>query len=222
MLGERNLGLSLLGQIGNKKLGIGTIDGSGAARWNRRTGQEALTGTYGCLGFDLLTFRALLLFCRGEKLMSRRSSRPSLILPLLLTLFYSLFAAAQAKPVDAEGHQWWQHAVFYEIYPRSFADSNNDGVGDIPGITSKLDYLRWLGVDAIWIAPMFPSPEVDWGYDVSDYYNVNPDYGTLKDMDALVAQGKQRDIRVLLDFVLTYTSDQNKWFRSEERRAGTE
>ena len=117
------------------------------------------------------------------------------------------------KPVDDEGHAWWQHAVFYEIYPRSFADSNNDGVGDIPGITSKLDYLRWLGVDAIWIAPMFPSPEVDWGYDVSDYYNVNPDYGTLKDMDALVAQGKQRDIRVLLDFVLIYTSDQNKWFQ---------
>jgi alpha-glucosidase len=85
--------------------------------------------------------------------------------------------------VDAEGHAWWQHAVFYEIYPRSFADSNHDGIGDIPGITSKLDYLHWLGADAIWIAPMFPSPQVDWGYDVSDYYNVNPDYGTLNDMD---------------------------------------
>jgi alpha-glucosidase len=113
-------------------------------------------------------------------------------------------------------HAWWQHAVFYEIYPRSFADSNNDGIGDLPGITSKLDYLRWLGVDAIWIAPMFPSPHVDWGYDVSDYYNVDPDYGTLKDMDALLSQGKQRNIRVLLDFVLTYTSDQNKWFRESK------
>jgi alpha-glucosidase len=122
-------------------------------------------------------------------------------------------AFAQKNPVDDEGHAWWQHAVFYEIYPRSFADSNSDGIGDIPGITSKLDYLRWLGVDAIWIAPMFPSPQVDWGYDVSDYYNVNPDYGTLKDMDELLAQSKQRNIRVLLDFVLTYTSDQNKWFQ---------
>jgi alpha-glucosidase len=122
-------------------------------------------------------------------------------------------AWAQKGDVDADGHAWWQHAVFYEIYPRSFADSNHDGIGDIPGITSKLDYLHWLGADAIWIAPMFPSPQVDWGYDVSDYYNVNPDYGTLNDMDRLIAEGKQRNIRVLLDFVLTYTSDQNKWFQ---------
>ncbi len=130
---------------------------------------------------------------------------------LLITL--ALPALSQNNAVDDEGHQWWQHAVFYEIYPRSFADSNNDGIGDIPGITSRLDYLRWLGVDALWIAPMFPSPQVDWGYDISDYYNVNPDYGTLNDMDNLLAQGKQRNIRVLLDFVLTYTSDQNKWFQ---------
>ena len=127
---------------------------------------------------------------------------------------------SQAKSVDAEGHPWWKHAVFYEIYPRSFADSNNDGIGDLPGITSKLDYLNWLGVDAIWIAPMFPSPEVDWGYDISDYYNVNPDYGTLKDMDTLVARGKEDRIRVLLDFVMTYTSDQNKWF-AESRSSRT-
>ncbi len=138
---------------------------------------------------------------------------------VVLTLAFALIVAgvlpvrAQEKAVDEEGHQWWQHAVFYEIYPRSFADSNNDGIGDIPGITSKLDYLHWLGVDALWIAPMFPSPQVDWGYDISDYYNVNPDYGTLEDMDKLLAQGKQRNIRVLLDFVLTYTSDQNKWFQ---------
>ena len=132
---------------------------------------------------------------------------------VLLLMLCSNAGWAQKNAVDEEGHAWWQHAVFYEIYPRSFADSNNDGIGDLPGITSKLDYLRWLGPDAIWIAPMFPSPQVDWGYDISDYYNVNPDYGTLKDMDKLLAQGKQRDIRVLLDFVLTYTSDQNKWFQ---------
>lgn len=123
---------------------------------------------------------------------------------------------AQNSTVDEEGHAWWKHAVFYEIYPRSFADSNNDGIGDLPGIKSKLDYLRWLGVDAIWIAPMYPSPQVDWGYDISDYYGVNPDYGTLKDMEELVAAGKQKDIRVLLDLVMTYTSDQNKWFQESK------
>jgi alpha-glucosidase len=123
---------------------------------------------------------------------------------------------AQTTAVDAEGYPWWKHAVFYEIYPRSFADSNNDGIGDIPGITSKLDYLHWLGVDAIWIAPMYPSPQVDWGYDISDYYGVNPEYGTLTDMDALLQEGKQRNIRVLLDLVLTYTSDQNKWFQESK------
>src|ERR1022692_2196048 len=148
----------------------------------------------------------------GGLLMNQTARSMAILLVLFCTSWLTFSGQTSPHAVDAEGHQWWQHAVFYEIYPRSFADSNNDGVGDIPGITSKLDYLRWLGVDAIWIAPMFPSPEVDWGYDVSDYYNVNPDYGTLKDMDALVAQGKQRDIRVLLDFVLIYTSDQNKWF----------
>jgi alpha-glucosidase len=139
----------------------------------------------------------------------------TLILAILFSLT-SLRAWAQNKPVDAEGHQWWQHAVFYEIYPRSFADGNNDGIGDIPGIASKLDYLHWLGVDAIWIAPMFPSPQVDWGYDVSDFHNVNPVYGTLNDMDELLREGKQHDIKVLLDFVMTYTSDQNKWFQESK------
>jgi alpha-glucosidase len=135
---------------------------------------------------------------------------------ILFVIFASGLTCAQKPGVDEEGHAWWQHAVFYEIYPRSFADFNNDGIGDIPGITSKLDYLQWLGVDAIWIAPMFPSPQVDWGYDVSDYLNVNPDYGTLDDMDHLLAAGKQKNIRVLLDFVLTYTSDQNKWFQESK------
>jgi alpha-glucosidase len=142
------------------------------------------------------------------------------VLALFLLMALASPTPGQQSAVDKEGHPWWRHAVFYEIYPRSFADSNNDGIGDIPGITSKLDYLRWLGVDAIWIAPMFPSPQVDWGYDISDYYGVNPDYGTLQDMDKLLAEGKQRNIRVLLDFVLTYTSDQNKWFQ-ESRSSRT-
>ena len=130
--------------------------------------------------------------------------------------FAAAIVSAQTKAVDAEGHQWWQHAVFYEVYPRSFADSNNDGIGDLKGITSKLDYLKDLGVNAIWITPCFPSPQVDFGYDVSDYEAIDPMYGTLADFDKLVAEGKKRDIRVILDFVVNHTSDKHKWFVDSE------
>jgi alpha-glucosidase len=125
-------------------------------------------------------------------------------------------AGAQKNSVDAEGHEWWQHAVFYEIYPRSFADSNNDGVGDLNGITSKLGYLRDLGVDAIWISPCYPSPQVDFGYDVSDYENIDPMYGTLTDFDRLAAEGRKRNVRIILDYVINHTSDQHKWFLDSE------
>ena len=119
---------------------------------------------------------------------------------VLLTYCFAVpFACAQAKTVDSEGHQWWQHAVFYEIYPRSFADSNNDGIGDLKGITSKLDYLKDVGVDAIWITPCYPSPQVDFGYDVSDYENIDPMYGTLKDFDRLQSDGQKRGIRIIMD-----------------------
>jgi alpha-glucosidase len=124
----------------------------------------------------------------------------------------SASAQTSSHAVDAEGHQWWQHAVFYEIYPRSFADSNNDGVGDLKGITSKLDYLKDLGVDAIWITPCFPSPQVDFGYDVSDYENIDPMYGTLADFDQLASEAKKRDIRIIFDFVVNHSSDQHPWF----------
>jgi len=130
-------------------------------------------------------------------------------------LCVSAFQAAgqnARKVIDAEGHQWWQHAVFYEIYPRSFADSNNDGVGDLNGIASKLDYLKDVGVDAIWISPCFPSPQVDFGYDVSDYEAIDPMYGTLADFDKLAAAAKQHGIRIILDFVVNHSSDQHKWF----------
>jgi alpha-glucosidase len=116
------------------------------------------------------------------------------------------------QQLDAHGRQWWQNAVFYEIYPRSFADSNNDGIGDLNGITSKLDYLHELGVDAIWITPCFPSPQVDFGYDVSDYEAIDPMYGTMKDFDRLVSEAKKRNIHVILDFVVNHTSNQHKWF----------
>jgi alpha-glucosidase len=131
----------------------------------------------------------------------------------LCCLSAALAAAAQTKPVGPEGHPWWQHAVFYEIYPRSFADSNNDGIGDLNGIAAKLDYLKDLGVDAIWITPCFPSPQVDFGYDVSDYEAIDPMYGTMKDFDRLVSEGKKRNIRIILDFVVNHTSDQHKWFQ---------
>lgn len=129
-------------------------------------------------------------------------------------LLYSLLTAAQnsGQSVDPEGHQWWQNAVFYEVYPRSFADSNNDGVGDLNGIASKLDYLQALGIDAIWITPCFPSPQVDFGYDVSDYENIDPMYGTLADFDRLEAEAEKHNIRIILDFVVNHTSDQHPWF----------
>jgi alpha-glucosidase len=130
--------------------------------------------------------------------------------------FLIVSASAQPPARDPEGHRWWQHSVFYEIYPRSFADSNSDGVGDLKGIASRLDYLRWLGVDAIWLTPMFPSPQVDFGYDVSDYENVNPEYGTLSDMDRLIAEGRNKNVRVLLDFVMNHTSDRHPWFIESE------
>lgn len=134
---------------------------------------------------------------------------------LLFFVCLSLLSAASqtaGKAVDAAGHEWWQNAVFYELYPRSFADSNNDGVGDLNGITSKLDYLKELGIDAIWITPCFPSPQVDFGYDVSDYENIDPMYGTLADFDTLAREAKKRGIHIILDFVVNHTSDQHKWF----------
>ena len=141
-------------------------------------------------------------------------SRTLIVAGLLVANMCALtpFAGGQLKKVDAEGHEWWQHAVFYEVYPRSFADSNNDGVGDLNGITSKLDYLQHLGVNAIWITPCFPSPQVDFGYDVSDYESIDPMYGTLADFDRLVAEGQAHGIKIILDFVPNHTSDQHKWF----------
>ena len=116
------------------------------------------------------------------------ATRSSLILSLLLVLFFPFVSTAQPQPIDAEGHRWWQHAVFYEIYPRSFADSNNNGIGDLNGISSKMSYLHELGVDAIWITPFYPSPQVDFGYDVSDYRNIDPMYGTLTGMSGVTAK----------------------------------
>jgi len=109
-------------------------------------------------------------------------------------------------------HKWWQTAVFYQIYPRSFADGNGDGIGDFKGATEKLDYLASLGVDAVWLSPHFPSPNWDCGYDISDYCNVAPEYGTLDDFKTFLNEAHKRNIRVILDLVLNHTSDEHAWF----------
>jgi alpha-glucosidase len=108
--------------------------------------------------------------------------------------------------------KWWQKAVFYQIYPRSFADGNGDGIGDFKGMTEKLDYLKELGVDALWLSPHFPSPMVDCGYDISDYENVAPEYGTLDDFQAFLNGAHARGLHVILDLVLNHTSDVHPWF----------
>ena len=109
--------------------------------------------------------------------------------------------------------KWWQERVVYQIYPRSFQDTNGDGIGDLPGIISRLDYLRELGVGVIWLSPIYPSPNVDFGYDVSDYKAIHPDFGTMEDFDRLVAEAEKRDIKIILDLVINHTSDQHPWFQ---------
>ncbi len=118
----------------------------------------------------------------------------------------------QSAASQSSGNEWWRHAVIYEIYPRSFQDSNGDGIGDLKGITSRLDYLYDLGIDAIWLTPIYPSPGVDYGYDISNYTAIDPIYGTMADFDHLVAEAKKRNIRVIMDYVINHTSDQNPWF----------
>jgi alpha-glucosidase len=107
---------------------------------------------------------------------------------------------------------WWRGGVLYQVYPRSFADATGDGIGDLVGLRGRLDYLEWLGIEGIWLNPTLPSPNRDWGYDVSDYCGVHPDLGTLADLDALVADARERGISVLLDLVPAHTSDQHEWF----------
>ncbi len=140
----------------------------------------------------------------------------SLLLGVVSLAAIAQIAAAQTElktSVAASSERdWWKNAVIYEIYPRSFQDSNGDGIGDLNGITERLDYLKQLGVDAIWITPCYPSPQADFGYDISDYENIDPQYGTLADFDRLVAEAKKRDIRIMMDMVMNHSSDEHKWF----------
>ncbi len=140
---------------------------------------------------------------------------PQWLLLAALAISLPLCAAAPTKAPEKE--KWWQHAVIYEIYIRSFQDSNGDGIGDLNGISQRLDYLKGLGIDAIWITPFYPSPNADFGYDVSDYTNVSKDYGTLADWDNLVREANKRGIRILVDFVLNHSSDQHPWFQESRK-----
>ncbi|TMK55265.1 MAG: alpha-amylase, partial [Actinobacteria bacterium] len=117
-----------------------------------------------------------------------------------------------SERVSGAGVPWWRSGVLYQIYPRSFADSNRDGIGDLRGVVGRLEYLAWLGVEGLWLSPITVSPDADWGYDVADYCAVQPEYGTLSDVDALVAEADRHGIRVLLDLVPNHTSDRHPWF----------
>ena len=152
--------------------------------------------------------------------------RPSTIASCAVAVLFGLSAlgsvgqSAVAHPTpqpiansSISEQNWWKNAVLYEIYPRSFQDSNGDGIGDLNGITQRLDYLKELGVDAVWLSPVYPSPQADFGYDISDYKNIDPQYGTLADFDRLIAEANKRHIRILMDMVMNHTSDEHKWFQ---------
>lgn len=112
----------------------------------------------------------------------------------------------------AEKKKWWKNAVIYQVYPKSFQDSNGDGIGDIKGIISRLDYLRTLGIDAIWLSPVYRSPQDDNGYDISDYQDIDPMFGSLVDMEELIAEAGKRNIKIIMDMVLNHSSDEHRWF----------
>ena len=109
--------------------------------------------------------------------------------------------------------EWWKEAVIYQIYPRSFKDSNGDKIGDIPGIIEKLDYLKDLGVDVVWLSPVYKSPNVDNGYDISDYKSVMEEFGTMEDLECLIREMHKRDLKLMMDIVVNHTSNQHEWFK---------
>ncbi|GAC1426787.1 MAG: oligo-1,6-glucosidase [Acidobacteriaceae bacterium] len=138
--------------------------------------------------------------------------RAFLRIVILVGLFAAGIPAPAQKLINGYEPKWWKEAVVYQIYPRSFKDSNGDGIGDLPGITSKLDYLQKLGVNVIWLSPHFDSPNADNGYDIRDYRKVMKEFGDMADFDALLAGIKQRHMRLIIDLVVNHTSDENKWF----------
>ena len=115
--------------------------------------------------------------------------------------------------LDKTKRGWWKSAVFYQIYPKSFQDTNGDGVGDIPDIISRLDYLEQLGIDGIWLSPVYESPQEDNGYDISDYEAIYPPFGTMEDMERLIREAEKRGISIIMELVLNHTSDEHRWFQ---------
>ncbi len=126
--------------------------------------------------------------------------------------------STETDKLQTSGPKWWQQTVAYEIYVKSFMDSDGDGTGDLNGITSKLDHLKELGVGAVWLTPCYVSPQADNGYDIADYYNIDPAYGTMDDMERLIEEARKRDIRIVMDLVFNHTSIENEWFK--ESRSG--
>uniref|UniRef100_A0AAG5DWI5 alpha-glucosidase n=1 Tax=Anopheles atroparvus TaxID=41427 RepID=A0AAG5DWI5_ANOAO len=142
----------------------------------------------------------------------------SLILTLVSFAFGFVKTSENGDTTDPNQNSWWKGAIIYQIYPRSFMDSNGDGIGDLRGIIDRLDYLRDNRIDGFWLSPIFKSPMADFGYDISDYYSIQPEYGTLNDFDALVAAANERGMKVFLDFVPNHTSDEHEWFKKSELR----
>src|SRR5215212_1702210 len=137
-----------------------------------------------------------------------------------LTMFSSLTTPFQLKAQNGNEKKWWKEAVVYQIYPRSFKDSDGDGVGDLKGIISKLDYIKSLGIDVVWLNPIYSSPNDDNGYDISDYRNIMKDFGTMADFDMLLKGMHERKIKLVMDLVVNHSSDEHEWFK-QSRAART-
>src|SRR3954471_7278723 len=135
-----------------------------------------------------------------------------IIVAVIFLMGRSVQAQNTSSNKDSINRKWWKEAVVYQVYPRSFKDSNGDGIGDLKGITSKLDYLKNLGVDVIWLSPHFDSPNADNGYDIRDYRKVMAEFGSMADFDVMLAGMRQRGIRLIVDLVVNHTSDQHPWF----------
>ena len=116
-----------------------------------------------------------------------------------------------------ENKLWWKNGIIYQIYPRSFQDTNGDGIGDLAGVIQHLDYIKELGVDAIWFSPINPSPDVDFGYDVADYHTIDPKFGNLQDFERLLQEAHKRDLHIIMDLVLSHSSNQHRWFQESRK-----